>query len=266
MPRLLVLVAVFLALAGPAGADDLLADARRLYNIGNYEQAERAARQATDVPALANAARVVLGRICLEKYRRSAAPQDLLEARAALRAVDPRPLESRERVELTIGLAETLFFDDQFGGAAELFESVIETSSLLGPGAHERVLDWWATSLDRLAQAHEPAERPSIYERVVRRMSSELGRDPGSGPAGYWVAAAARGAGDLERAWHAATAGWVRAMLARDRGAALRADLDRLVVQAIIPERVARLGLKDTTHATAGMLAEWESFKTLWSR
>ena len=41
--------------------------------------------------------------------------------------------------------------------------------------------------------------------------------------------------------WYAAAAGWVGALLARDRGAALRADLDRLVTQAIIPERASRL-------------------------
>lgn len=260
------LCAILLCLSTPAQANDLLADARRLYNMGNYEQAERVARQATDTPAIANAARVVLGRICIEKYRRTAASQDLADARASLRAVDPRGLEPRERVELTIGLAETLFFDDRFGGAAELFESVIEGSSMLGASAHERVLDWWATSLDRLAQSRQSSDRAPIYTRVVTRMSDELSKDPGSGPAGYWLAAAARGSGDLDRAWHAATAGWVRAMLARDRGAALRADLDRLVVQAIIPERVARLGLKDSSQATAGMLAEWESFKALWSR
>jgi hypothetical protein len=55
-------------------------------------------------------------------------------------------------------------------------------------------------------------------------------------------------------------------VLARDRGAALRADLDRLVVQAIIPERAARLQIRDPKPAAAGMLAEWEAFKSSWSR
>ncbi len=56
------------------------------------------------------------------------------------------------------------------------------------------------------------------------------------------------------------------AVLARDRGAALRADLDRLVTQALIPERAARLQLRDPKGAAAGMLAEWEAFKASWSR
>src|SRR5919107_1617843 len=65
----------------------------------------------------------------------------------------------------------------------------------------------------------------------------EARRDPSSAAAAYWVAAAARGLGQLDRAWQAAMAAWVRTGLTQDRAAALRADLDRLVVTAIIPGR-----------------------------
>jgi hypothetical protein len=143
---------------------------------------------------------------------------------------------------------------------------LIASSSSLGPRAHERVLDWWATALDRQAQLRPREERTAIYDRIVERMTRELPVDPGSGVAAYWLAAAARGRGDIERAWQAALAGWMRAPQTADRGAALRADLDRLVIQAIIPERIARLGLKETTQALAGMLGEWEAFKVTWSR
>ena len=49
---------------------------------------------------------------------------------------------------------------------------------------------------------------------------------------------ALRGAGDPIGAWDAAIAGWVRARLAGDARASLRADLDKLVLQGIIPDRV----------------------------
>jgi hypothetical protein len=42
-------------------------------------------------------------------------------------------------------------------------------------------------------------------------MEKELAADPGSAPASYWLAAASRGAGNLERARNAAMAGWVTA-------------------------------------------------------
>ncbi len=264
MRPVLALVVVLLTLSGAAQASDALADARRFYNLAEYESAERAAREA--LATAPDAARVVLGRIRLERYRASADPADLDEARQALRTVDPRALQPTERVELTIGLAEALYMEDRFGAAAELFEGTIDASLALGSAAHERALDWWASALDRLARKRAIGERAPLYTRILDRMAVEVADDPGSTPAGYWLAAAARGAGDLDRAWAAATAGWVRAPLARDRGAALRADLDRLVVQALVPERAARLAASDREQTIAGMLSEWEAFKTSWTR
>jgi hypothetical protein len=251
----------------PTEAADLLAEARRLYNAGQYEAAERVARDARVEPGLADGARLVLGRIHLERFRRSANPEDLASARDALREVDPRSFSERERLELTIGLGEALYLNDQFGAAAEVFESTLDRAApLVGPAARERLLDWWATALDRQAQTRPREAREPVYRRVLDRMQHELAEDPGSTPAVYWLIAAARGVGDLERAWYLTMAGWVRAQLARDRGAALRADLDRLMMQAIIPERVARLQLRDSKQALAGMTAEWEAFKASWSR
>ena len=265
--RVLAAVALLVVFAAaPAAAQDLLTEARRLYNLGDYDGAEQAARRATEGPGVVDAARVVLGRIQLERYRRTGAQSDLAEARNELRAVDPLSLDPRARLELTIGLAEALYLEDRFGAAAELFEPVIDAARLLGPVAHERVLDWWATALDRQAQLRPLVERSAHYERILTRMSAELKQDPTLAPASYWMAAAARARGDVDRAWQLALAGWIRAPQTRDRGAALRADLERLVVQAILPERVARLGLRETGQALTGMIAEWEAFKIIWAR
>ena len=247
-------------------AQDALGDARRLYNAGRFDEAEQLARAALEQPALANSARVVLGRIQLERFRKAPGDTFLSDARAALRDVDPSALEPRERLELTLGFAETLFLEDRFEAAAEMFAPLIEPSLTLGPAAHERVLDWWAGALDRHAQVSPLAERPVIYGMIGERMKAELIRAPGSVAAGYWVVAAARGAGDLDRAWSAAAASWIRAVLAPDRGVVLRGDLDRLVVHAIIPERAARLSPREPSVALTGLLSEWEAFKASWSR
>src|SRR3954452_15341 len=119
-----VLALAMLAIALPVRAADSLAEARRLYNLGQYETAEKLARESATVPAKVDAARVVLGRIQLERYRQSADNRDLGLARESLRTVDASALEAAERVELTIGLAEALYLEGQFGAAAELFESV----------------------------------------------------------------------------------------------------------------------------------------------
>jgi hypothetical protein len=256
-----------LLVAVPSAAADQLAEARRLYNLAQYESAERLAREAVALPAKADAARVVLGRIQLERFRKSSDDADFKAARASLRAVDPASLDAAERVEFTIGLAEALYLEGQFGAAAELFGSVRQRSVLLGRPAHERVLDWWATSLDKQAQAHPPDERASYYKMILPRMEEEIAESPGSTAAGYWLAAAARASGNLERAWHAAQAGWLRAVLADDRGVALRADLDRLVTTALVPERAAKLaGRGDPKEAQSALLQEWEAFKRAWAK
>ena len=257
---LLVLVSSLAAARGP----DPLTLARRLYNQGQLDQALVAARQAAANPATVSSARLVIGRIHLERYRQDATAGELEEARKELRSVDPRVLDVKERIELQVGLAALLYYDERYGPAAELLAPIVDASATLAPDAHTRALDWWATALDRQAQEQPPSERGLVYFRIAERMEAELRRDSASGPANYWLAAAARAAGDLDRAFSAASAGWIRASLAVDRGVALRADLDRLMTQAIIPDRAARLPQRERKQAQTTMLAEWESFKTIW--
>jgi tetratricopeptide (TPR) repeat protein len=247
-----------------AGAPDPITLARRLYNEGKFDEALDAARKALATPATASSARLVMGRIQLEQYRRTPTETGLDEAKSTLRAVDARALDQRERIELQVGLATLLYYEDRFGAAAELLDPVVDSSATLAPDAHERALEWWATALDRQAQAQPAGERTDVYLRIAERMEQQLRRGSGSGPASYWLAAAARGAGDIERAWSAAIAGWIRASLAPDRGATLKADLDRLVTTAIIPDRAARLPARERKQALTSMAADWEHFKRIW--
>ena len=81
--RACLLAVLLLCGADSTWAADPLAEARRLYNLGQYATAEKVAREATAVPATADAARVVLGRIRLERYRQSNDFEDLTAARAS---------------------------------------------------------------------------------------------------------------------------------------------------------------------------------------
>ena len=247
-----------------AGAPDPITLARRLYNEGKFDEALDAARKALATPATASSARLVMGRIQLERYRRTPTETGLDEAKSTLRAVDARALDQRERIELQVGLATLLYYEDRFGAAAEVLDPVVDSSATLAPDAHERALEWWATALDRQAQAQPAGERTDVYLMIAERMEQQLRRSSGSGPASYWLAAAARGAGDIERAWSAAIAGWIRASLAPDRGVTLKADLDRLVTTAIIPDRAARLPARERKQALTSMAADWEHFKRIW--
>lgn len=266
MRAVLLLLGLTMFGVSAAANADALAEARRLYNLGQYETAAQYAREAMKTPATMESARLVLGRVHLEQFRRSADAADLAQAREALKSVNAGLLDPQERAELVIGLAESLFLEERFGTASEVFERAIERSRELGPAAHERVLDWWASSIDRQALSKPRSERLGLYFRIVNRMEGELAVNPASAAASYWLAAGLRGAGELERAWHAAIAGWVTGALAYDHGAALRGDLDRLMTQGIIPDRAAQLQPRDPKAATTAMMTEWQSLKAAWSR
>jgi hypothetical protein len=260
MLRLAALAALVLLASVPASAaDDSLARARLLYNQRQFQAAVTAAEQARLTPARADAADLIAARAYLERFRESSASDDLTNARDRLRRLNTLRFGPRERAEYVVGLGQTLFFDGAFGAAANVFDSVLKSRDALADDARERLLDWWATAVDREAKPRSDIERQGVYQRIRARMEEELATHPASGAAAYWLAAAARAQGDLQGAWDAAQAGWVRAPLAADRGVALRADLDRLVLRAIVPDR-ARV----TAQSPESLRTEWERFKERW--
>src|SRR5882672_1568066 len=201
-----VIVAVLLASAGAYAAEPTpLARARMLYNAADYDGAIAAAAIARTQPAAADAAALVAARAHLERYRSGADATDLAAAREALNAIRPAVLSPRDQVDFLVGLGQSLYFAELFGPAADLFDTALE-------------------------------RRARLNARIMERMDAELRRDPGSAPANYWRVVAARGSGDLDTAWDAAVAAWVRAALG-PAGSQLRSDIDRLVTEAIIPER-----------------------------
>jgi len=251
-----------LAAAPVRAADDPLLRARALYNQKEFEAAVTAAEEARMLPARADAADLVAARAYLERYRLSAASDDLTNARDRLRRIDPLHFAPRERGEYVVGLGETLFFDGAFGAAATIFDAVLQSRDLTAVDARERVLDWWASATDREAKPRSEIDRQAVYQRIKTRMEEELAVHPASGAAAYWLAAAARAQGDVQAAWDAAEAGWVRSALSGgDRGAELRADLDRLVLRGIIPDRA-----KATAQPPETLRAQWEQFKERWRR
>jgi tetratricopeptide (TPR) repeat protein len=267
MRSLVLAMSAALALgAGTPQQADPLVRARQLYNARQFDQAITAANEARKVPKTADAAAVVLARALLERHRQSTSPEDddLATARDALKQADVTKLSARDRVEHAIGLGESLYFEGHYSAAAETFELAL--SSRDGPDgeARDRLFEWWAGSLDQQAQFGPDADRRPLYARILERAGLELALNDRSAVATYWLAAAARGADDIGRAWGAAISGWIRAASMPDRGAALRADLDRLVTQVILPERARRLSPNDPLSAMAGLRQEWEKIKKDW--
>lgn len=257
---LLTLLIACTATAAHAAEPPALAKARALYNEGNYDGAIDAAAVSRRQAGWADASALVIARSHIERYRQRADPKDLAAARDAFGTVRSASLTPREQVELTIGLGLSLYLGEVYGTAAILFDTALGRASLISPHDRLMLLDWWATSLDREAQSRPAAARRAIFERITARMEEELRQDPGSSVANYWRAVAARGAGDLEGAWDAAIAAWVLSTLSPDTTESLRADVERLVQQALIPER-SRQMTRDPQEAVAALRAEWELVK-----
>lgn len=263
LARLVVLIAgaATLAASTAGAADDPLAQARQLYNQKQFQEAVAAAEKARLTPARADAADLVAARAYLERFRESVASDDLANARLRLGRLDPIRFEPRERVEYVVGLGEALYFDGAYGAAADTFDSVLRGPEAIATDHRERILDWWADALDRDTRPRPDIDRQAVYRHIRARMDEELATRPGNGVAAYWRAAAARAQGDLQSAWDAAQAAWVRAPLAADGGAKLRGDVDRLVTKAIIPDRA-----KLTGQPPQRFLSEWDQFKERWKR
>lgn len=264
--RFSLVVVLSLLMCGLAEAADppALIKAHSLYNSGDFEGAIQAATPLEQQPATAAAAALLIGRARLEQYRRSQNATELEAARVSLSSVKTSALPPREQVELLIGMGQTLFFGDVFGGAAELFDTALGRGELLSDRDRWALLDWWATSLDRQAQLLPPDRRRPIYDRIAARMELELRQEPGSGPANYWLVVGTRGLGDVVRAWDAAVAGWVRAALSPESTAAVRADIDRLVTEALVIEIGRSRGGPEPQDAINATRADWELVKSQW--
>jgi hypothetical protein len=258
-------IAIVLVAGGAYAAEpQALAQARALYNAADYDGAIAAAAQARTQPGAAGAAALVDARAHLERYRRSSEPADLAAAREALSGIRPSVLPPRDQVDFLVGLGQSLYLGEQFGPAAALFDTALERRMLLPVRDRLMLLDWWATALDREAQASAPDRRARLYGQIATRMEEELRRDPASAPANYWCAVAERGAGDLDAAWDSAVAAWVRATLDPASSSALRSDIDLLVTNALIPERARIRPAGEQADATEAFRAQWELVKEQW--
>jgi hypothetical protein len=241
-----------------------LARALVLYNDRQFDQAIEAALAARKTPETQDAAAVVLARAHLERYREQVDPADLSAAREALGVVRTGVLEPRVRLEYLLALGQALFLEDEFGAAANLFASAVTPARALDPLLSESLLDWWGSAIEREADLGDIDARVALFKGLTEDMRLELTRSPESAAATYWIAAALRGAGDATAAWNAATAGWVRARLAGERSASLRADLDKLVLEGIIPDRVKQLSPLERAAAESQLRADWELIKERW--
>ena len=210
---------------------------------------------------------MIVARSLLERFRKEAVAADLEAARTELQQIRPAGLSPSDQAELIIALGELLYLDDQPGAAAEEFERALDR---VDPMTQRRAsacsTGGRAPSIGRRRCARS-TERAPLYLRIVAGWRTSCAATRRSAVASYWLVAGARGSGDLERAWDAAFAAWARASLTGDRRAQLRADLDQIVTQAIIPERARLMApAGGAAQSMAAMRVEWDALKQAGGR
>jgi hypothetical protein len=147
-----------------------------------------------------------------------------------------------------------------------MFELALARDGVLDAPARDLIFEWWAGALDRQAQYGMASERKPLYQRILVKSEAELAKNDLSVSATYWLAAAARGVEDYERAWGAAIAGWVRARYMGPAGATLRNDLERFVTLVLMPERARQIAPEgDARPALASLQAQWDDVKKKYS-
>jgi hypothetical protein len=267
--RAVATITCVLLSAAPLCAQSDLEKARTAYNEGQLDDAITAAAMAKSKPAAVPSATLITARARLERFRRNNDPKDLADARADLVSLDPRNLGPQEVIEWQIGLGTALFFDGQPGPASEMFSTVLSRArARLSAVEYDKLLEWWGSTLSRVAETHAGGARKDAYAAMLPAVRRELDRNPLSRPAAYWSVVAARGAGDLESAWNAAIAGWIRAG-SQPEGTQLRTDLDRFMTQTLIPERAqARTGQRLDARATqteiTTLTEQWRALVDQW--
>jgi hypothetical protein len=261
---------VLIVTHGSAAAQTDLEHARLMYNAGIFDEAIATAESARAAASTASSAALIIARARLERFRLYGNPDEVDQARGELVSLNVADLSRQELMEWQIGLAAALFFQQQYGAAAEWLRVLIPSARVqLGSGEVEKLLEWWAASTLQVAETLHGGARVEKYRELLRAMENEQQGEPWSRAATYWVIVASRGAGDFDRAWDEAIAGWIRAK-ALDRSVELRADIDRFVIETVIPERVQmrtglRLDIGLTTGEVAAMTAEWKALTRRWS-
>ena len=167
MARQLVLVCL-LAAAPVASAQEGPLGARELYNAGRVDEAIEQAEAAWVATASAEAG-LVLARAKLDRFSRLESGSDLSVARQLLDRIDVTTLLPAQRLDWEVGVATGLFLAGRGGPSGVMFERLLDHPLLEG-AERDRVLNWWATAVDRVGRDQLPDQRSGTYDKMARRL------------------------------------------------------------------------------------------------
>ena len=93
---------------------------------------------------------------------------------------------------ILIALGGSLFLEDDFGAAAEIFESAMEIAPAARESAREAVLDWYGSAMERWAAPYVTTRRAADADAAGHADgAANRRRTPGRAPPSYWLVGAA---------------------------------------------------------------------------
>ena len=150
-------------------------------------------------------------------------------------------LDERDRLELLLALGQSLFLEDDFGAAAEIFESGLDARPRRCRSLPKRCSSGGGARSSGRPAALSPRLAEGALRPACRPDEDGARANPTSPAASYWtVVGSARRRRARTRLGRGGGRLGARAADRRQRGG-LRADLDQLVLEGIIPDRVRHL-------------------------
>ena len=163
-----------------------------------------------------------------------------------------------------MALGEALFFEDDYGAAATLSRAASIARSRRAPKRVNRCSSGGAapSSVTPTRSIARPHQR---LPAIARAHGARAGEKPRlRGGCVLFLVVATRGCGEPPRpGTPRSPAGSARGSRARGRHS-LRADLDKLVLQGIIPDRVATMAVERREQAESDLRGEWAVVKERW--
>ena len=263
---LAVVIAMVVGSSGLLANREDLSRARQLFNERRFDEAIEAATAARKTPDTADAAAIVLARAHLERYRQLADPTDLGAARSALSGVSVDRLGTPDRAEFLIALGGSLFLEDDFGAAAEVFESAMEIAPAAGDDAREAVLDWYGRGHGAPGRALRDLAAGPDVDPPGRPHGARAGQEPGLAGGGLLAGRGRCAARATPIApGRPPSPAWVRAPLAGDaRGCRCGPTSTGSCWRASSPTAAAKPPRANAKTAKSQLRADWELVKERW--
>ena len=171
-----------------AAAQSDLERARTLYNAGMFDESIAAATVAKKKPAAAPSATLIAARARLELFRQSArSPGPGCRARGSCFTESTHSGAAGNHRVADWPRHRAVPRRSAGTRRCDVHDRVAEPRAGCRLAEFDKLLEWWASTLSRVAESLSGLARKDAYAAMLAAVRGELERDPLSRPATYWL-------------------------------------------------------------------------------